>query len=240
MPLQACSEFELGTSKDVHHYVNYVVACNTLKAVTKDQVQQATDEDPTLHTLKGCIGQGWIGADEASVHEYKHAFHELTVVDGMVLRGDRILIPAKLRQKMIEIAHEGHQGQVRTKQLLTVRVWFPGKDSQCDKFVSTCTCILCQVNTPVMHCEPLKMTELPEGPWSKVSMDFCGPMAKGDLALVFYCQCAWYPVVGFVGSTNEKATIPAFTWVFDTYGIPEEVKSDNGPPFNGRKFEEYA
>ena len=39
MLLQACSKFELRTSKDVSHYVNYVVACNTPKAVTKDQVQ---------------------------------------------------------------------------------------------------------------------------------------------------------------------------------------------------------
>ena len=71
-------------------------------------------------------------------------------------------------------------------------------------------------------------------------MDFCGSMANGALALVFYCQYARYPVVEFVGSTNEKATIPAFRRVFDRYGLPEEVKSDSGPPFNGRKFEDYA
>ena len=115
---------------------------------------------------------------------------------------------------MIEIAHEGHQGQVWTKQLLRAHVWFPEIDSQCDRFVSTC--ILCQANTPITHHEPLTMTELPAGPWSKVSVDLCGPMANGDLALVFYCQYARYPVVEFVVSSNEKATIPAFRRVFDT------------------------
>ena len=139
---------------------------------------------------------------------------------------------------MVEIAHEGHQGQVRTKQLLRADVWFPGMDSLCDKFVSMC--IYCQFNTPDVHREPLKMTELPEGPWRKVSVDFCGPLANGDLALVFHCQYSRYPVVEFVGSTSEKATIPVFRRVFDTYGVPEVVKSDNGPPFNSHKFEEYA
>ena len=95
-----------------------------------------------------------------------------------------------------------------TKQLLRAHVWFPGMDSQCDKFVSTC--IACQSNTPQTHREPFRMTDLPEGPWEKVSVDFCGPMASGDLALVFYCQYARYPVVEFVGSTSEKATIPTF------------------------------
>ena len=47
-------------------------------------------------------------------------------------------------------------------------------------------------------------------------------------------------MVEFVGSTSEKATIPVFRRVFDTYGVPEVVKSDNGPPFNSHKLEEYA
>ena len=69
----------------------------------------------------------------------------------MVLRGDRIVVPAKLRQRMVEIAHEGHQGLVRTKQLLRAHVWFPGMDSQCDMFVSTY--IACQSNTAQTHRE---------------------------------------------------------------------------------------
>ena len=158
----------------------------------------------------------------------------------MVVRGDRIVVPETLRQKLnaTEIAHEGHQGQVRTKQPQRAHVWFPGMDSQCDNFESTC--IYCQSNTPDAHREPLKMTELPEGPWRKVSVDFCGPLANGDLAFVFHCQYSRYPVVEFVGSTSEKATISVFRRVFDTYGLPEVVKSDNGPPFNSHKFEEYA
>ena len=131
-------------------------------------------------------------------------------------------MPEKLRHRMVEIAHEGQQGQVRTKQLLRAHVWFPGMDSQCEKFVSTC--IACQSNTPQTHREPLKMTDLPEGPWDKVSVDFCGPLASGDLALVLYCQ--------YARSTSEKATIPIVRRVFDTYGVPKEIKSDNGPPFN--------
>ena len=53
-------------------------------------------------------------------------------------------------------------------------------------------------------------------------MDFCGPMASGGLALVFYCQYATCPVVEFVGFTSEKTTIPTFKRVFDTYGVPKK------------------
>ena len=170
------------------------------KAVTRDQVKDATEEDPALQALKKYINQGWIDTHDTRTHEFRQVFHE-----HMYMR-----------------AH----------------VWFPGMDSQCDKFVSTC--IACQSNTPQTHREPLRMTDLPEGPWEKVSVDFCRPMASCDVALVFYCQYARYPVVEFVGSTSEKATIPIFKRVFDTYEVPKEIKSDNGPPFNSHKFEEYA
>ena len=201
-------------------------------------MQKATDEDPTLLALKGCIQQCRIDPKAENLQAYKQVFSELAVVDGIVVRGDRIVVPETLRQRMVEIAHEGYQGQVRTKQLLRAHVWVPGMDSLCDKFVSTC--IYCQSNTPDVHREPLKMTVLPEGPWRKVSVDFCGPLANGDLALVFHCQYSTYPVNEFVGSTGAKATNPVFRRVFDTYGIQEEVKSDLGAPFNSHAFEVYA
>ena len=51
------------------------------------------------------------------MHTNMH-FAELTIVDKIVMRGDCIVVPERLRMRMLEIAHEGHQGQVRTKQLL--------------------------------------------------------------------------------------------------------------------------
>ena len=211
-------------TKEVRHYVNYVVTCSTPEAVTRDQVKDATEEDPALQVLKKYINEGWIDTNDTRTHEFRQVFHELTIVDGIVLRGDRIIVPAKLRHRKVEIAHEGHKGQVRTKQLLRAHVWFPGMDSQRDKFVSTC--IACQSNRPQTHHEPLRMTDLPDGPWDKVSVDFCGPIASGDLALVY----ARYPVVEFVGSTSEKATIPTFKSVFDIYGVPKEISQITDHP----------
>ena len=100
VPLQTCTKFELRTAKEVKRYVSYVVTCNTPNAVTKEQVQKATDEDPTL--------LAWIDPKDENLQAYKQVFSELVVVDGMVVRGDRIVVPETLRQRMIEIAHEGH------------------------------------------------------------------------------------------------------------------------------------
>ena len=49
-----------------------------------------------------------------------------------------------------------------------------------------------------------------------------------------------YPVGEPVRSTLALAVVPQLNKTFSTFGIPEIVRSDNGPPFNGRKFREFA
>ena len=80
------------------------------------------------------------------------------------------------------------------------------------------------------------MTELPSGPWRKVSVDFAGPFLNKDMALVFWD----YPVVEFTTSTSADSFIPLFTFVFNMYGILEKIKSDNGLPINGSEFSNFA
>jgi hypothetical protein len=54
--------------------------------------------------------------------------------------------PKNLQTRLIDIAHEGHQGIVRTKQLLREQIYFPGIDKLVEK---TCkSCILCLASTP--------------------------------------------------------------------------------------------
>ncbi|CAB4017573.1 PREDICTED: uncharacterized protein K02A2.6-like [Paramuricea clavata] len=77
-------------------------------------------------------------------------------------------------------------------------------------------CIPCQAATSTKHHEPLQMTKLPDGPWQKLSADFCGPLS------------------------SAKATIPKFDKILSTHGIPIEIKTDNGPPFNSQEFKTFS
>ena len=43
-----------------------------------------------------------------------------------------------------------------------------------------------------------------------------------------------------LSTTSAKAVIPKLDKIFSAYGIPKVVRSDNGPPFNGSEFEQFA
>ena len=74
------------------------------------------------------------------------------------------------------------------------------------------------------------MSQLPENPWQCASADFYGPMPAGELLLVMDTYNR-YPEVEIVKSTSATETIPMFETLFATHGIPSELKTDNGPPF---------
>ena len=91
----------------------------------------------------------------------------------------RIVIPASLRRHVLELAHEKHQGIVKTKTLLREKAWWPGMDSDVEKFIKEC--YPCQVisQQPIKY-ESLHMTEIPTKCWQTVAMDLEGPYPTGD------------------------------------------------------------
>ena len=70
----------------------------------------------------------------------------------------------------MELAYVRHQGIIKTKALIHEKVWFSGIDHMVEKMIRNCMPF--QVTTPSMTQEPLKMSPLPERPWSELSIDF--------------------------------------------------------------------
>ena len=48
------------------------------------------------------------------------------------------------------------------------------------------------------------------------------------------------PVVEIVKSTAATTTIPKLDKVFSEFGVPDVIRSDNGPPFNNKEFAAFA
>ncbi|XP_033106609.1 pirin-like [Anneissia japonica] len=135
---------------------------------------------------------------------------ELTVSNnGLILKGTKVIIPNELRTRVINLAHEGHQGQVKTKTLLREKVWFPNIDSM---VASLCdSCIPCLSTYDAKPPEPLKMTQLPDSKWSHLAADFYGPLPSGEHLLVVIDEYSRFPEVEIIRSLAAKTVIPALT-----------------------------
>ena len=103
---------------------------------------------------------------------------EFTITtDGLILKNNMIFIPERLRKKVMAIAHECHQGFIKTKSPLKEKVWFPDMDQSVKELLLNCIPGLAAGSDPPV--EPIKMTSMPEPTWEELHLDFKGPLSGG-------------------------------------------------------------
>ena len=221
-------------TKIAEDYIAFVASHTVPKSMTTAEVKNATERDAVLQDLMKAVQTGRWNDRLQPFHRFKE---ELSVYDGLVFRGARLIIPETLQMKVVTIAHQAHQGIVKTKQCIREKVWFPNIDRMVEETVSSC--IPCQASNHKSEREPIIATPLPARPWSSLSMDFAGPI-NGDYAMVLIDEYSRYPEVEIISSVSASTVLPRLENIFARQGIPDIIKTDNGPPFNGKEFSDFA
>ena len=209
-------------------------------------IRQYTTEDATLQAvIKAFHSDNWyLYRNEPNVdkqifdrcHLLRQELSASPDYD-LLLRDTCIVILSSLQQNVVDLAHMGHQGIVKTKALLREKVWFYNIDSLVEDAVKNC--LTCQIATPTFNHEPLRTSPLPRAPWTELSMDF-GQISPNQFLFVVIDEYSRFPFAERVNSTSAHAVIPKLDSILTLRGIPEVIKSDNGPPFNGENFRQYA
>ena len=135
------------------------------------------------------------------------------------------------------MAHEGHQGNVKTKQRLRSKVWWPNIDKETEKVCRTCHG--CQVVQLPSRPEPMVRTRLPESPWEIIACDLLGPIDNNIYILVIDYYSRWIEIDILKSITSSKI-VQSLDRMFLTHGLPCELTSDNGPQFVSSEFEEFC
>ncbi|XP_058017270.1 uncharacterized protein K02A2.6-like [Ahaetulla prasina] len=155
---------------------------------------------------------------------------------GCLLWGDRVVIPEKLRKKVLDLLHEGHPGIVRMKGLARSYVWWPQMDSEIAERVGKCQA--CQESRPLPPTAPIREWERPQGPWSRIHIDFAGPFHGQTFLVVVDAYSKWLEII-LMRSMTAEAVISVLRHLFVTHGLPDTLVSDNGPQFTATQFEGY-
>ena len=227
-------------------YIHSLTLDAVPKALTLEEIKEETLKDSTLQAVINSLQKKYWSktpAEGINIAEYKaleRIQYELSFSQekDTLLRGSRIVIPQILQHRALQLAHQGHQGLVKTKQLLREKVWFPGIDKQAELMISGC--LPCQTTVDTSKPTPLNPSPLPKSPWTEVSMDFCGPLTSNEYLMVIIDDYSRFPEVEVISSTSAKSVIPQVDKIFSRFGIPEIVRTDNGPPFSSQEFRDFA
>jgi hypothetical protein len=84
------------------------------------EIQEPSEKDKTVCKIRECIEKNkW--TKEGELKPYFIVRKDLTVHESIILKGRKLVILHKLHQRILQLAHESHQGVLKTKQLLSSR-----------------------------------------------------------------------------------------------------------------------
>ena len=208
----------------------------SMSPVSARQIKSWTDRDPVLSRVRRFVLQGWRSTNDPVLRPYQRRKNELSVQDGCVLWGNRVVVPPPGRVKVMEELHEGHPGASRMKSLARGYVWWPNMDAELEGKVKDCS--LCQTNQKSPPPAPLHPWEWPERPWSRLHADYAGPFMGKMFLVVADAHSKWLEVK-VVNSATSQSTIQQLRSMFATHGLPEMLVTDNGSVFTSAEFQEF-
>lgn len=223
--------------EDTNIYVNSIMsnlpASDTYLAELREQLQA----DSTCSQVMAMCQSQWSEYSTLStvLKQYWRERAFLTVLDGLLLRGTRLVIPSAMRNSILEKLHEGHQGVAKCRERARETVWWPGLSAQLNELVLHCrTCIKERTNP----AQPLMRSELPDRPWQKLGADMFTLDSTNYLLVVDYYSR--FVEVARLAPTRSEDVIVHLKSMFARHGIPEVLVSDNGPQFSSSHFAQFA
>ena len=198
----------------------------------------STQADDELALLKQTIMQGWpssIKQVPQVLQPYWTFREELTVEDGLISKGTRIVIPAKKHKAALKLIHEGHLGLNKCKLCAKDIVYWPGLNDQLEKLVLNCELCLKYSHYKCKQEPSLYLGQkVPLYPWTKLATDiFC---FEGASCLLVVDYTSRFLVVHKLTLMTGQQIAAKCKLIFSEYGWPEILISDNGPCYTAEKF----
>ena len=202
-------------------------------------IRQATAEDPTLSKVFKHTMSGWPSASpkDPALASFWRKREELSLQDGCVLWGTRVVVPPKLRRTIMDELHADHAGSSRMKELARSYVWWPKLDDDLEKLCSSCE--ICLEHRPSPHRAELHPWEWPTSPWHRIHVDYAGPVDGHYFLVVVDAHSKWVDIYKTRG-TSTAETVQCLQHSFSMFGLPVSIVSDNGPCFSSSEFKEFA
>ena len=145
-----------------------------IQAVTWERVQEETEKDSYMMELIQLASKGFpevSGDMPLFLMPYWKFRKSLMVVEGVLMYGNRVVIPPTLRQEVCNHLHGAHQGVSKMTNRAQESVFWPGISSDIAKVRNSCKS--CNQYTSTQPHRPAATPFIAESPFQAVASDFC-------------------------------------------------------------------
>ena len=127
------------------------------------EILTAQQDDPICTTIGSSCSVRWPPQDRLSAAlkpYWPHRSDFSSTPDGLLLFGQRIVIPAALRLQVLDQIHTGHQGITKCRQRARQSLWWPGISAHLQAHVENCqTCARQRMQRRLRTSVPITSTQ---------------------------------------------------------------------------------
>ena len=236
-PVSLPTKEDIVFGEQLYAHVAQVFEClpATWNRLENIRVRQMQDKEVQL--VRKYLLQGWPQRKTLSpeLKQYQQVAVELTEENGILFRGDRVVIPKELHSEMLARLHLGHLGISKCRERARLSMWWPGMSKQIQEMIQKCD--ICNKNKP-QRSEPLITSPLPELPWQKLATDIFTWKGSNFLHVIDYYSR--YVEIARLTSSTSASVIQHLSSIFARHGIPQILFSDNGPQYKSAEFASFA
>uniref|UniRef100_A0A7G3ANC8 RNA-directed DNA polymerase n=1 Tax=Lutzomyia longipalpis TaxID=7200 RepID=A0A7G3ANC8_LUTLO len=200
-----------------------------------------------------CTGDDWYDELVNKVKKMPEKFPEYKLIENELysLCDDgswKIVVPVDERLKILKKFHDdpkaAHFGNLKTLKRIVQRYWWPGLARDVKMYVGQCEVCRKIKDVNVNLTPPMGQPRIVKRCWEAISIDYMGPFPRSRFGntqlLVIVDLYSKFPLifplrnagVGLLKKTLE-------THVFNVFGVPRIVISDNGTQFVSHEFQSF-
>ncbi|KAA3674546.1 uncharacterized protein DEA37_0009003 [Paragonimus westermani] len=205
--------------------------------VTATTIKNLTNHNEVLQKVMHNVRTRWNQHNlYSNIRQFFHRRDSLSIVDGCLLFGERVVVPRVLRDKLLNQFHTGHPSINRMKALARSYVYWSQMDSEIERFCQRCE--ECQLAAKAPPKCPWQPRPDAEKPWQRLHLDFAVPV-NGQNYMILVDAFKWPEVVPMT-NPNSISLISELNKLFSYFGIPETIVSDNGSQFTSATFQTFC
>uniref|UniRef100_A0A2C9LWW3 Integrase catalytic domain-containing protein n=1 Tax=Biomphalaria glabrata TaxID=6526 RepID=A0A2C9LWW3_BIOGL len=156
----------------------------------------------------------------------------LGLSNGVILKGESVVIPFSMRQEMKKNLHTEHIACDGMMRRARQTIFWPGMADEIKQMAETCTA--CQERKPMNQRETLIQHDERNVPWEKVRADLMDVDGRQYLITVdYYSNFIEYD---YLSTTTSQDVIRKLKGQFARFGAPKILVTDGGPQFSSNEF----
>lgn len=205
---------------------------------TLNDFKRETNNDQELATLKCLILKGWPEERKdvpLDAQKYWNFRDELSIYDDLLFKGERVLVPATLKKRLLDVLHQGHLGIQSSLRRARESFYFYGMNAVIEEMIRKCK--ICQETQPNKPKEQVLMKPVPEFPFQRVASDLF-EFNKQQYIVMADSFSGFYDFKKLRHATSRECIDVLKRW-FSVHGIPEILESDNGTQYASKRFHAF-